>query len=911
MATRVAIVPHTHWDREWYSPFQVFRLRLVRLLDQLLPLLESDSGYAHFMLDGQTAVIDDYLEIRPEAETRLRRLLADGRLSIGPWMILMDEFMVSGETIVRDLQYGIRRATELGGLMNVGYLPDMFGHIAQMPQILRLAGLRHCVVWRGVPSDVTRTAFWWESPDGSRVRAEYLYGSYSNGRDLPDDPGQLVARARGYELELGGAAFADGDLLLLNGTDHQMPQPWLGRVVDAANEEQQAYEFLVTSLSAYLPAQPTDDLLTWVGELRSGARSNVLMGVASNRVDVHRACAVAERGIEKRAEPLAALFLPRDHYPQEFLDLAWKQLVLNSAHDSSCACSADDVVDEVLVRYHSARQIADSLAREAMHHLGGEIDAPMGATVVVNPSARDRDGLVEVKVPGEGPLCFVAPDGTSCATQVLSELSGVGFQASVRGEEVRWVADMMRGPEFGGTQISRYEHTTTEDGSVELVFHGAQPGDPVTDLQSLRDELVELAGHDVGITMQVMIPPVRTVLFSAHDVPGFGWKTFTPTDGDGPPTELRATDHSLANEHIGVVVDGNDGTLTITTTDGIEIRGANRYVDGGDGGDTYNYSPPATDVLVDRPDAVRVELIEAGSLRARLLVTTSYRWPTHAVGDMRSCSQRSEELTAVEIRTTLELRAGEPFLRVHTELDNRCRDHRLRAHVPLPAPVEGSEAECAFAVVHRGLTAEGGPNEVGLPTFVSRRFVDCSDGTFGLALLHDGLLEYEVVNDGSELALTLLRATGYLSRAELSLRPNPAGPLDPLEGPQLQGHHAVDYAILPHAGDWRTGELHARADAFLVPLERARVAGVIDAPRPPQGRALTVSHAVVSGVLREDGELAVRLFNASPEPVRAGIELGDRLASGWTVDLRGRPDTAFNGGVDLRPWEIATLRITE
>ena len=175
----------------------------------------------------------------------------------------------------------------------------------------------------------------------------------------------------------------------------------------------------------------------------------------------------------------------------------------------------------------------------------------------------------------------------------------------------------------------------------------------------------------------------------------------------------------------------------------------------------------------------------------------TYEWPTHAIGDERSCSARSDDTVIVEVRTTLELRTGERFLRVRVEFDNRARDHRLRAHFPLPARVDGSSAECAFAVVQRGLTAEGGPHEFGLPTFVSRRFVDASDGDVGLALVHDGLLEYEVVDDGRELALTLLRATGYLSRSEMALRPNPAGPLDPLRGPQLQEPLSLDYAVVP------------------------------------------------------------------------------------------------------------------
>src|SRR6478735_2977736 len=367
--TTVAIVPHTHWDREWYSPFQTFRLRLVDLLDNLLPLLEGDLSYARFLLDGQTAVLDDYLEVRPEAAESLRRLATSGRLAVGPWMILMDEFMVSGETMVRDLQLGMARATELGGAMAVGYLPDMFGHVAQMPQLLRQAGFEHAVVWRGVPSTVTQTAFAWEAPDGSTVRAEYLYGSYSNGRDLPDDAKQLVARARSYELELGPARLPGGSMLLMNGTDHQLPQPWLGRVVAEANQIQDDYRFVVTSLAEYLPEQPTDGLRVWRGELRSGARANVLMGVASNRVDVHQACAAAERAVERRAEPLSALFL---------------------APDSSCACSHDEVVDAVMVRYQEARHVGEGLARDAARRLAAEIDAEPGSTVVVNPTQQDR-----------------------------------------------------------------------------------------------------------------------------------------------------------------------------------------------------------------------------------------------------------------------------------------------------------------------------------------------------------------------------------------------------------------------------------------------------------------------------------------------------------------------------------------
>jgi alpha-mannosidase len=316
------------------------------------------------------------------------------------------------------------------------------------------------------------------------------------------------------------------------------------------------------------------------------------------------------------------------------------------------------------------------------------------------------------------------------------------------------------------------------------------------------------------------------------------------------------------------------------------------------------------DTVVDRPERVVIDVLESGPVRARLLVTAQYRWPTHAVGDEHSCSRRSDDMALTDVRTTLELRAGERFLRVRVELDHRTRDHRLRAHFPLDTPVEGSHAECAFAVVTRGLTAEGGPHEAGLPTFVSRRFVDCSDGETGLALLHDGLLEYEVINDGDELALTLLRATGYLSRSAPALRPNPAGPLDRLEGPQLQRPLALDYAILPHRGDWRAADLPDAADDFLVPLERVRGGAWAGATRPPTGTALAnvdlaAGGARVSALLRDErGARTMRLVNLHDGPSDAHVD-----GAGHRIDLVGRELEAFDGSLTLRPWEIATVRL--
>jgi hypothetical protein len=416
--------------------------------------------------------------------------------------------------------------------------------------------------------------------------------------------------------------------------------------------------------------------------------------------------------------------------------------------------------------------------------------------------------------------------------------------------------------------------------------------------------------------------PLRRVLIYTGIVDGFGWTTLTPVEGpvpdgdDARPAPAAAGSEGgsafLDNGLVRVEIDATFGTLCLSTAGGVSVAGLNRYVDGGDGGDTYNWSPPTDDHLVETPERITVEVTEAGPLRARVLVTALYSWPTHAEGDERACHQRAGTNAAVEVRTLLELRAGNPVVGVEVEIDNRSRDHRLRAHFPLPARVDGSDAECAFAVVHRGLEAEGGPSEHGLPTFPARRFVDCSTSNGpGLAIVADGLLEYEVVEDGAEVALTLLRAIGWLSRLEPALRPNAAGPPVAVAGAQLQGRVVRRYGLFLHEGGWLEAGLHQRADDFLLPLEAVTVRS---APLRPSlalsGSALGISGAEVSAVLRQGSRLLVRLYNPSPQPVTARLVTpSGRSVGGTVIDLTGRELQPFDGEVELGPAQIVTLSV--
>lgn len=231
MSNSAVFVPHFHWDREWYEPFQVFRHRLVAALDTVLETAEANPGF-RFTVDGQMAAIEDYLEMRPENRDRVVALVTEGRIAIGPWLILLDEFLCSGETIVRNLRMGWSAAAKLGGAMPVGYLPDMFGHVAQMPQILARAGFEHAALWRGVPAAIEGHAFRWRAPDGSEVRTEFLFDGYDNGLDVLLVPDR-VGRALGDYAEMTAARWGSDPVLAMAGTDHNAPDPdlaaWLRR----------------------------------------------------------------------------------------------------------------------------------------------------------------------------------------------------------------------------------------------------------------------------------------------------------------------------------------------------------------------------------------------------------------------------------------------------------------------------------------------------------------------------------------------------------------------------------------------------------------------------------------------------------------------------------------------------------
>ncbi|UPZ33593.1 alpha-mannosidase [Streptomyces sp. LRE541] len=906
MSNSAVFVPHFHWDREWYEPFQVFRHRLVTALDTVLETAEANPDF-RFTVDGQMAAVEDYLEMRPENRDRVAALVGEGRLAIGPWLILLDEFLCSGETIVRNLRMGWAAAARLGGAMPIGYLPDMFGHVAQMPQILARAGIEHAALWRGVPGSVEGHAFRWRAPDGSEVRTEFLFDGYDNGLDVLLVPDR-IGRALGDYAEMTADRWGTDPVLAMAGTDHNAPDPHLAAWLRQASGEGRA--ITMATLDEYLREHVRDEVAAVVtGELRSHVRGNILPGVLSVRLGLKQRMAVAERTVD-HAERMNALWSRRDDSP--FLSLAWHKIIESTAHDSVVGSGTDETCDQVAARLAEAAQTARAVRDAALTEPAGLV--PSDGHLVANPLPFERTTLVEVEVaapPAGTRLVATAADGSAHPVQLVSEAPTVLSDERMDASRLERVLRRIHRRELFGRLIDHYD---LSPGS--LVFHLAEvPSGGPFDLLILRKEVAAAAAAHPGEWRVLTLEEARATALVPVRVPASGLASFrvepreTPAAAPASYAPSTAADRTLSNGLVEVTV-GADGTLDIAGADGTVLRGVGRLVDGGDRGDSYNYAPPAHDVLVQDPAEITVDVVEDGPLRSRLRVTRLYAWPVALSGDR---DLRDGRTVPTPVETLVEVRAGEPFVRVSTSFLNQSADHRLRFHVPLPEPVTTSSAAGQFAVTERGLTAEGGWGEYPLPTFPAGTFVSAGPAT----VLLDHSSEYELVGDGSELAITLLRAIGSISVNIHPLRDEPAASEIPVPGAQDLGMRVENrFAVVPSATGWRGADAVALAEEFRGDVLVTRGTGPAGGQLPADAAGLRVDgqDVLVSSIRRvTDDEFGngteVRLTAMRDSAVTARVT--GAFSEATTVDLLGRPlsrtEAANELELALGPWEIRTV----
>ena len=819
------LIPHTHWDREWYLPRAAFQSRLAGAATALAKLLDNDPA-ARFTLDGQTILLDDALAMRPELAGTLTRAVHERRLDIGPWYILADEQIPAGESLLRNLLLGSRDAGEVGSRMDVLYSPDAFGHPAALPMLAREFGIGTGVIWRGLGgSGDTGDLYRWHAPSGDEIVIYHLPPQgYEIGADLSDAGQQLAPTWRAIRDPLVARA-STAHIAVFVGADHQVPPTELSQLRTRLQELEKDHAVVISTVGEFLATVNTRQAIPGVhGELRwSYGYTWTLQGVHATRSRMKRRHACAELRLSRRAEPLAALAHLIGHADQRgVLRSAWRTLVESQFHDTIGGCASDLVAEEQAVRLTTVEVLAEDIAREAMAGITGH-DADRArrqphhavpTLLLWNPVPRSRRGIVTATV-----TCF---RGDILVGPLSSRMprTGPGY--------LPFVLQTSAGEQLPGQLLGVVR-------SVERIDAPRHSPD--------QDEVDRV-----------------TIAFDAPTLPGLGHSAFRTTPGHDVAGSrgLEVTSDRLGNPFVTVRVAG-DGTLHLTDrATGEEYGGLCQLEDQVDLGDSYTvYVPPkAADRSVATP--VSRKVIAAGPLIGIIEV----RWALTVSGG------------SIDAAMLVELRADSPLVRVRLDLDNRADDHRLRARLAVGAGEE-AVAGAAFGFERRPAEAfnlADYPAEAPVLTAPAHRYVAAGHDRRGLAVLAPGFFEYEWTPK-RDLIVTLLRSVGELSRGDLPTRPGHAGWSTSIPSAQEPGAHHIELALLA-GGDALVDHPHrleqAWEDAFL-PIEGMFVRDFTGHDNAPAAARITLEgEGLVCSAIKppETGEgIVLRCFNCTDQPV--------------------------------------------
>ncbi len=850
----VHIVPHTHWDREWYMPFEQHRFRLVELMDSLMDTMERDAEFKYFHLDGQMIVLEDYLEIKPHMRDRLLALIRQGRIRVGPWYILQDEYLTSDEANVRNMMMGLRLGEELGvPVERTGYLPDSFGNISQMPQILRGCGIDTVVFGRGVTN---MAEVQWEAPDGSRVLGGHFTPWYNNAAELPVE--RTAAGARGSKL-LGAfrGASKTREYLGMNGGDHQPVQTDLPRALRAMNAAaDQGVRFVLSNLSEYFDAlRPDMDRYPVIREELAGQNTNgfgLLISTASSRIYLKQKNHAAQNALERRAEPLGAMaYLVSGEYPGDFLNYAWKTLLKNHAHDSICGCGLDEVHREMLPRFEKVLQVSDSIVKRALETLSEKLPVRPGLGVpvaVFNTTIYPRSGLVTAEVD--------LPETADTEDLVITDRSGTALAAP----------------------LEVLPHTFT--------------------YRLPRDSF-----------RKVTYVKRCRFRFAARDVPAFGCGIYYVTSRPVKPRELRHTGRAAENRWVSLYIEDN-GSLTVTDkATGRVWRDLNLYEDTADVGDEYLYRGNGAPAVTSEDSRAGIALKEAGRDHVTFRVSHTLYLST---GYDRVSGAYSQEKAPFRIETDVTLTSFSRSIGIFVEMRNASGCHRLRAVFRNGIRTRTVLASGQFDILEREIRTRPAwtwpTNEQRMQSFAALR-----DRENALVVATRGLHEYEVLRDGSNtLCVNLLRCVDQMgdwgvfstpdaqclgvNTAAYTLR---VGPADDLDGAERE---AYQYA----SGDMVAAQLDPSA------------AGSAGEGCTARSLFSVEGAGVWSTALKKweagDG-LILRLYNTRGEENRIVLHTDAPVRAWRETDLLERPVTEpapVDGGIPLTfaPKQIKTLLMT-
>ncbi len=769
--SRVHITPHMHWDREWYFTTEESRILLVNNMEEIMQRLESDAQYKYYVLDGQTAVLEDYFAIKPENKQRVKALVEAGKLIVGPWYSQTDTMQVSGESIVRNMMYGLRDCLELGEPMKIGYLPDSFSMSSQLPMIYNGFDIDTAMFWRGCSErhGTDKTEFLWQSNDGSEVAAQVLPLGYAIGKYLPQDEEGLRARLDKYFPVLEKPSVTK-DILLPNGHDQMPIQNDIFEVMDKLREVYPDREFIMSRFEEVLDRikQERDNLDTIKGEFNDGKYMRVHRTISSTRMDIKLIHAQVENKIVNILEPLASIAWTLGfEYHHGLIEKMWKESMKNHAHDSIGCCCSDKVHAEILNRYILADDMASNLITFYKRKIVDHMPAKQGCDklALFNLSAYEREDVVNTTI-------------------------------TIR--------------------ANAFSITDEHGDAVEYFIRDQREIDP----GKIDRQIVHYGNYDPFIEYDIQLK---------HPVPAMGYTTLhIEPQVEGAQKLVDNQKATLENEFYQINVNDN-GTLTIQDkqTDMVFDQ-VLRVEDGSDDGDEYDYSPSRKEWLLYSDEFKAQTRIEHHAFQSVAHIALRMNVPAN----LAEREARSGQNGFVDVNCQVTLKQGTRRIEVRMELDNQADDHRVRVLVPTPFVSENVVADNQFGLITRptndpamAVWEQEGWKEAPVPVYQLINFAALENQTGGMAIMSNGLREFEVISSQANeqrdtFALTLLRGVGVLGKENLLLRPGrPSGIKIPTPDSQTRGKLVCEFSLFGFAGDHISANVMTEARDNVTPIE--------------------------------------------------------------------------------------------
>lgn len=837
MKRKIHVIPHSHWDREWYFTTSRSKVYLMKDLGDVLNTLENDPEFKYFMVDAQGSLLDDYIKWRPQDKERISKLVNDGRLVIGPWYTQTDQLVISGESIVRNMYYGMKRCESFGKYMNVGYVPDSFGQSGNMPQIYRQFGIEDTLFWRGVSDDMVKhTDYNWRGDDGSVVFTTQIPFGYYIGGNIPEEPEENEEFWQKECLEKAGGRSATRHIYFPNGFDQAPVRTNLPQLVKERNEKDPENEYVISCIEDYIKDVKSEnpELEEVQGELVIAKHMRIHKSIISSRSDLKVMNTQIQNYVTNVMEPLLTIsYNLGNEYPHEAVAEIWKLLFENAAHDSIGSCISDTANEDVYVRYKQARDIAVNLVELHSRLIATNVknDADMTFTAINTlPQKRKDTVIVKTYVPG-GKFAIIDEKGNDVDYTIIKSRDLTDYVLS---------------------------QTIMLDPSRKFY---------------VPDQVLEV-----------------TMAIKANDVPALGYVQYS-IDTQKDSHKETADKKVLENKYYTIEVEENGSLTIVDKANNVTYKNQGILVENGDDGDSFNYSPPRKDMEVFSNESKCTVKISGSDIYDQAEIHFDMVVPA----DLDERAEGKVSVTML-VDMTVALRKDSKVIDFNVKVDNKGLSHRLCVLFDSQIVSAFNYADQQFGLIKRPnyyekemkLYMESMNNKTekkaGIQELANwandqstwqeppisieptQSYVSLTDGKTGIAVIPQGVREYEVLDD-SKIRLTLFRTYGFMGKENLIYRPGRASGERIIETPaaQLLKEMEFNFGFTSYAGDINDSDIDTLAKQYNTNLEVYTYAEFLNGRLIFSQREIEGQNAKIHSLFETEGNLVVSAVKKAEE----------------------------------------------